>query len=169
MSGGTPGDARSLTVYETRRLDPQKAYDDQTLVFSTIAEARRTNHPRTTFCYRGVFKREATIGNSRRNKTRIVQVALSNCRDPELEAEFIGWYERRHIPEVLATGAFSSASRYVATKPEPNGPQHLVIYEGDWAEPSKVQGALAGIKGKTTPPPATLQLLHAAMFQRAGT
>ena len=165
-SGNTPGDARSLTVYETERADPQKAYDDQSLVFAKIPEPRRMDHPRTTFCYRAIFKHATTLGKAP-GKTRIAQIALSNCTDAAREAEFIRWYETKHILEVLATGAFQSASRYVATKPGAGEPHHLVIYESDLAQPEKVQQALAGIKGKTTPPPRTLQSLHAALFRRA--
>ncbi|MBI3743965.1 MAG: hypothetical protein HY261_06755 [Chloroflexi bacterium] len=165
-SGSTPGDARSLTVYETERTDPQKDYDDQSLVFAKIPTPRRMDHPKTTFCYRAIFKLAVTLGKAP-GKTRIAQIALSNCKDTTREAEFIRWYETKHIPEVLATGAFQSASRYIATKPGADEPHHLVIYESSLAEPGKVQQALAGIKGQTTPPPATLQLLHAALFRRA--
>ena len=165
-SGSTPGEARSLTVYETERADPQKAYDDQSVVFPNIPESRRMDHPKTTFCYRAIFKHEATIGKPPR-KTGIAQIALSNCTDAARESEFVRWYEGTHIPEVLATGAFGSASRYRATKPGEGEPRHLVIYESASVEPAKVQQALAALKGKTTPPPPTLELLHAALFRRA--
>lgn len=53
----------------------------------------------------------------------------SNCTDPQDEAAFNNWYDDMHIPDLLDTGLFCTAYRFVAVSPEPGRGRYLAIYE----------------------------------------
>lgn len=68
---------------------------------------------------------------------RALLVVLSDIR-PELEADYLKWYDEEHIPQRLAVPGFFRAARYQAgppvfsaslAMPEQPPPQHLAIYE----------------------------------------
>jgi len=58
---------------------------------------------------------------------------------PELEADYLRWYDEEHIPQRLAVPGFRGAARFEAGPPAPTGtglevakpPRHLAIYEVD--------------------------------------
>ena len=52
----------------------------------------------------------------------------SNCTVPAREGEFNAWYDRTHIPDLLATGLFSTAHRFAAMAGQEGG-TYLAIYE----------------------------------------
>ena len=69
------------------------------------------------------------------NKPKGLLAVLSNCKDPAREAEFNKWYNEVHVPDILGTGAFKSASRWTATwdytwagKPQT---KYVALYETD--------------------------------------
>ncbi len=64
-------------------------------------------------------------------KPRGVMVLFCDCKDPSKEAEFNKWYNETHIPDVLSTGAFHTATRWENTNPQPGEQKFLVIYETD--------------------------------------
>jgi len=56
----------------------------------------------------------------------------SRCTAPERAGEFEHWYDEVHIPDLLATGLFHTASRYVAASGEARGggeARYLAMYE----------------------------------------
>jgi hypothetical protein len=63
--------------------------------------------------------------------------------DPEHEAAFNDWYERTHLPDLLACRGWLSAKRFVSVG---DGPKYAAMYEvaGRWAfetpELRKVKG-----------------------------
>lgn len=58
---------------------------------------------------------------------------------PDLESDFLRWYDEEHIPQRLAVPGFRGATRFVAGPPPVSGsglevappPRHLAIYEVD--------------------------------------
>jgi hypothetical protein len=52
----------------------------------------------------------------------------SNCADPSREEEFNRWYDTVHLPDILETPGFVSASRYINTNPEGQC-KFLAMYE----------------------------------------
>ncbi len=53
----------------------------------------------------------------------------SNCADPLKEREFNKWYDSVHLPDILETPGFVSASRYENTSPPEGGCKFLAVYE----------------------------------------
>lgn len=53
----------------------------------------------------------------------------SNCADPSKEKEFNKWYDTVHLPDILETPGFISASRYVNTNPAEGQGKFLAMYE----------------------------------------
>jgi hypothetical protein len=54
--------------------------------------------------------------------------------DPRLEAEWDAWYDHEHVPDMMHSGAFAAATRWVRTERRPYGPNHITLY--DVAHPS---------------------------------
>jgi hypothetical protein len=76
------------------------------------------------------------------NRPRTLLVVLSDIR-PELEADFVRWYDEEHLPQRLAVPGFIRAARYEAgpavysgslAMPEAPPPRHLAVYEMDGPE-----------------------------------
>jgi len=72
-----------------------------------------------------------------------ILISLTNCIDPYQEDEYNSWYDEVHIPDVLRTGAFSRAVRYMNPHSRHGaiGPTYLTVYQTDaeditaaWAE-----------------------------------
>jgi hypothetical protein len=62
-------------------------------------------------------------------------VNLSNCKEPAHEAAFNHWYNHIHIPEVLATKVYHTATRFKNAAPKPGEPMYLALYETTWEDP----------------------------------
>lgn len=65
-----------------------------------------------------------------------LRLVLADCTDPAREEEFNRWYDTVHLPDLLATGLFHTASRYVAASGEARGggeARYLAMYETDRA------------------------------------
>lgn len=67
------------------------------------------------------------------------------CNDPRLEADWDAWYDRMHLPDMLSSGAFSSATRWRRLRPVPIGANYLTLYDiqhHDLAEAGRLSGAI---------------------------
>ena len=62
--------------------------------------------------------------------------ALSNCTDPEQEAEFNRWYNHMHLPDASAAGIFVNPMRLANADPKPGEPGYLAIGETTWPDVS---------------------------------
>ena len=58
---------------------------------------------------------------------RIVAEVL--CTDPAREAEWDRWYDEQHLPDMMATGAFTTGSRWVRHPRRGVGCDHLTVYD----------------------------------------
>jgi hypothetical protein len=52
-----------------------------------------------------------------------------NCSDPKREGELHEWYNNTHIPDVLETDGFISATRYELVHPVEDKGKFLAVYE----------------------------------------
>ena len=75
-------------------------------------------------------------------RPRTLLVVLSDIR-PELEPDFVRWYDEEHLPQRLAVPGFIRAARYEAgpavysaslAMPEAPPPKHLAVYEMEGPE-----------------------------------
>ena len=64
-----------------------------------------------------------------------VLVVTSNCKDPDKEDEFNRWYDDVHIPDVLGTGHFYTASRFRIANSDTAPAKFLAVYETADADP----------------------------------
>jgi hypothetical protein len=76
------------------------------------------------------------------DRPRTLLVVLSDIR-PELEPDFIRWYDEEHLPQRLAVPGFLRAARFEAgpavyssglAMPEAPPPKHLAVYEMEGPE-----------------------------------
>ena len=56
-------------------------------------------------------------------------IAYVGPNDRALDAEWNEWLSAMHIPDMLASGGFTDASRWVRTEPARFGPNYLTIYD----------------------------------------
>ena len=56
-------------------------------------------------------------------------VAEVLCTDPAREAEWDRWYDEQHLPDMMATGAFTTGSRWVRHPRRGVGCDHLTVYD----------------------------------------
>jgi hypothetical protein len=58
---------------------------------------------------------------------RILAAVL--CNDPARADEWDAWYDAQHVPDMMATGCFSAASRWRHLVPPRFGARHLTLYD----------------------------------------
>jgi hypothetical protein len=51
------------------------------------------------------------------------------CTDPSREAEWDQWYDDQHIPDMLESGAFTTATRWRRLAPVAYGSNHMTLYD----------------------------------------
>ena len=56
-------------------------------------------------------------------------IAYVGPNDPALDGEWNDWLAAEHIPDMLASGGFTDASRWVRTEPARFGPNYLTVYD----------------------------------------
>ena len=56
-------------------------------------------------------------------------VVETNANDEAREAEFNEWYDKTHLPDVLKTPGFISATRYELTEPAEGKSKFLALYD----------------------------------------
>ena len=62
--------------------------------------------------------------------------ALTNCANPEKEAEFNRWYNHIHLPDASAPGIFVNPMRLANADPKPGEPGYLAMGECTWDDVS---------------------------------
>src|SRR5690606_22625668 len=76
-----------------------------------VEHGRWTNKPAPTDALRG----------------HILAHVLAN--DPTREAEWDAWYDDQHVPDMMASDAFSAATRWRRQPLAPVGPNHITLYD----------------------------------------
>ncbi|MBI3744125.1 MAG: hypothetical protein HY261_07570 [Chloroflexi bacterium] len=78
-----------------------------------------------------------------------VLLEMANCTDAKALEDFNAWYERTHIPDMVATGALYKGLRFENCKPNrPEYPRRvkeakwLTVYETDWQDSRKAYDAV---------------------------
>ena len=129
---GTPEDPRYLTIYET---------DWEDLAQASVESHRQMGqwrpwspesrlHPAVDVSKKMLFRRFGRNPIAFAGSTpRGLILKLSDCADPEREAEFNWWYDYRRCFDVVFTSAASSASRYRNVAEDRTEPRYLAIYE----------------------------------------
>jgi hypothetical protein len=51
------------------------------------------------------------------------------ANDPGGEAEWDEWYDREHVPDMMASGAFTAATRWRREPRHALGPNHITLYD----------------------------------------
>jgi len=82
-----------------------------------------------------------------------VLVVLVSCDDPSKVDEMNQWYNETHIPDILATGCYFSATRYENTRTRDGDPTYVAIYETDWDDPAQAFKELRKRTAAHGPPP----------------
>ena len=154
---GTPEDPRFLAVYETEREDVAQAWKEN----ASHRSEWGAMHPALKVGLAAVYKSIGSTAKPPKGKrTSGVLVALTDCADAKKEAEFNKWYDEMHVPDVLKTGLYWSAQRFIHTDPKPGQPKYLALYETEGDGPGTLK-ALAGKlpKDRGSPLSAVRQVL----------
>lgn len=124
-----------LAVYETTREDPGAAWAENRKHTAPLREQGRIS-PYMKSTLVAVFRRLGpTLGAPGKRQTTGILAVLADCKDPAREAEFNKWYDQVHVPDVLATGLYFAATRYVNTGFTPGQPKFFALYETDRPDP----------------------------------
>ena len=83
-----------------------------------------------TYSAHGAWNRKPAPGDELRG--HILALVMPN--DPAREAEWDEWYDREHVPDMLASGAFSAATRWRREPRRPLGADFVTLY--DVSQPS---------------------------------
>ncbi len=143
---------KHLAVYETDREDPAEAWAENRKHTASLKERGRI-HPAISSTMVAVWKRlGASAGAEGRRKTSGTLVVMVDVPDPTREDDFNQWYTDVHIPDILETGLYFSATRYVNTGVTPGQPKYLTIYETDRedaiAAAAELRGEMGGLASK---------------------
>jgi hypothetical protein len=75
-----------------------------------------------------------------------VMVVVTHPKHPILEDEYNEWYSDNHLPYVLFTDGFPSASRFKQSKVlKGSMTPYLALYQGDWDDTWEAQEAYASV------------------------
>ena len=130
-----PEAPRYLAVYETDRDDPGAAWGENRKHTAPLREQGRI-HAAMKASFVGIYKRHGKVGGKPGSrKTTGILLVLTDCKDPAREAEFDKWYDDVHLGDIIDTGLYFAATRYVNTNFTPGQPKYLAIYETDKPDP----------------------------------
>lgn len=134
-AAGGDDSPKLLAIYETTRDDPAAAWAENRKHTAPLREQGRIS-PLMKSTMVGIFKNiGAPAGAQGAKKTTGILAVMLDCADPAREDEFNTWYNDIHVPDVLGTGCYHSATRYVNTGVTPDQPKYLAVYETDRADP----------------------------------
>jgi hypothetical protein len=90
--------------------------------------------------------------------TKGILLVQSRPASPEQADDYHQWYDRTHLPEILALDGFSSARRLAAV----DGDTYLVAYEVDDVDRARAamgaaRGSMSAPVGVQLDPPPTVQ------------
>lgn len=120
------GRGRYVAVYEIETDDIEKTMEER----GQRREAERARG-RNSDLIAGVsqarYQVQGDFGN--KSRPRWANIVETNCAEPSREDEFRQWYDGTHIPDVLQTPGFSSATRAELQQPQEGRGKFLVIYD----------------------------------------
>ncbi len=76
---------------------------------------------------------------------RWLLVAETDCGDPSREKEFKDWYNNVHIPDILETPGFVSATRYEDPNPAKGRGKYLALYQVETKNIEQTMAAFSDI------------------------
>jgi hypothetical protein len=100
-----------------------------------------------------------------------IRVVYARCTDVAQEAAFNDWYERVHVPDILASGLTRRGARYRNSEPQEGEPDYLSIWELDTGDLEHVNDAFArmaarlGQEGRIHP---AREVTRRGMWRRIG-
>ncbi len=142
-----PGEAKYMAVYETERSDMQAGQAEQSKALSTLAPEKLKNGLTLVTVF-GTYKQISKYGEAKGKKTTGALAVLCNCKDPAQEEDFNKWYDEVHLVDIMKTGCYFTANRYVATEAKPGLPKYLALYETDWEDVVKARQEMTARAGK---------------------
>lgn len=127
---GMPGVGFShVTLYELDG-DPHEGLAQ---LVATAAELRRRGqvHPAHAVIDATAYRAHGRWWNKPEPTAELTGHILAQvmCADPAREPEWDAWYDEQHVPDMLASDAFSAATRWVRMDRRPAGPNHLTLYD----------------------------------------
>lgn len=73
-------------------------------------------------------------------KPETLWIIFTDCTDPGKEAEFNNWYNKVHVPDMLAAagGKITRVRRYRNIKKLPGIPEYMAVYSIETDDPKKL-------------------------------
>src|SRR2546428_5800372 len=100
-----------------------------------------------------------------------VRLTLTTCADRTRDAEFNIWYDRTHIPDVLAGGVATHGTRFANADPESANPAYLALYELSGLDLEQIHHRFADLVQRLHPDGrmlGDLQIVRRSMWGRLG-
>ena len=161
---GTPlDDTPHLSIHETTSPDIAGALAAKSSPYSS--------QPVSALGLVGIYSRIFIIGDATGNRATGVLVVLSKYKDRARAHEHTEWAEEKHIPEMLDTGAFFAANRYLPVNPQESQGDFLTVYETDLDDPAEAPKRITEAmtkrgEGEMTPNPDLTDIAVFSLFRR---
>lgn len=136
---GGAADPKYMAIYETDRDDPAAAWAEALCHRAKWSRwsTEFSIHPALSVTLKAMFKATGNMPPPLSGKKTLgVLVGMVDCSDAAREAEFNRWYDEVHALDVLKTGLYWSALRYVNAAPGPGQPKYLALYETEGDGPA---------------------------------
>jgi hypothetical protein len=146
------GEARYLAIYETEEEDLAEVRRQVTARGQVLREQGRMHAALeivlSSMCQEVPHAFWTTSPNNTPKRVTGLFIVTSNCSDPAREREFSDWYTQVHLPDILSTGLFHTAYRYVHTAPQSGQGKYIALYETDADDPARAVAELRNHRHK---------------------
>ena len=127
-----PESPKYLAVYESDSDDPASLQGEVGKLVSGLREQGRGCDASQTKLGAMLQRLEGGFWTRRLDrKSNGLSIASTNCVDPGREGDFEDWYRGIHLPDVLSTGGFHTASLYTSVKQVDGLGKYVCMYETD--------------------------------------
>ena len=147
-----PAETRYLSLYQTPRADADQA---QVELGKAIAAHSAEPRPSSVRALNATYTKLSEFGDADRPRAGSVVLVMTDCVDPDSEADFNKWYDEVHVHEVMAHRQHSGCARYAAINPKPWQAKYLVVYENPNDDAGQSRGPIPPTLSKT---PKSLRL-----------
>ena len=100
-----------------------------------------------------------------------VRLTLTRCTNPAREAEFNTWYDQVHVPDIIAGGVATHATRFAHADPHADNLPYLALYELPGKDLARIHQGFADLVDRLRAQGRTFASLHVgrrSMWERIG-
>ncbi len=134
-----PDHPKYLAIYETHWDDPIAAQKAMSEGYRKLRESGKTQlfdgiKVWGLHTFRKLGEPIRRDLSSAGKQTKSIMLVLIDITDPAKDMAFHEWHIKEHIPDVLWSGSYHTATRYENVEYKPGAPKYLVIYSSEWED-----------------------------------